>query len=486
MIGGWLHLVAHRIAMRVRCRRARSRVTETLSDDLPAKPLADDSSRRDIWLILEEEIGRLKEKFRVVCRLCYLEGLTSVEAAKRLACRPGTVRSLLSRCREQLIAALVRRGVVEDGSNSCIYSYSGTKTTSKNVLSFDCGSGVGDSIPATSTRVISSLICPPPARPLSPRNSTHAAPHDPLAIPSTGSLPAPYVDVAHTAVARRPERCRRDSGPAKKSPSKPDARILLETLEDRCTPQDMMGVLKSGVSVAGFTIMSGQFITPMHALFQGWDDGLTKVNPPTDASGSAVIPPLPDAAEPRPGKWRHWLPLPRRIPLTRVVRPVRFPCSRKRRPQPAAQAARSDYELGDWLQTVGDFLGGPPAPVAMPASTDSAGTNNGGGGGGSNGPSSTMSTPPPAAPMSTNAANVPNANTAAQMIQPVAAPAPTLAAAPSRNGSGNRVRPSKCPAAALLRRSSPPLLPSKHPRHKARWRIHHCKPITNRRRCPTR
>ncbi len=52
-----------------------------------------------------------QQRFREPVVLCYLEGLTSEQAAARIGCPPGTVRSRLSRARERLRVGLVRRGV---------------------------------------------------------------------------------------------------------------------------------------------------------------------------------------------------------------------------------------------------------------------------------------------------------------------------------------------------------------------------------------
>ena len=62
--------------------------------------------------LLHDEIGRLPRAFRQAVVLCYLEGLTVHEAARRLRCSHGTVRSRMARAREKLRCRLVRRGVV--------------------------------------------------------------------------------------------------------------------------------------------------------------------------------------------------------------------------------------------------------------------------------------------------------------------------------------------------------------------------------------
>ena len=58
-----------------------------------------------------QEIHRLPEKYRRPVVLCYLEGRTQEEAARRLRCTAGSVRGRLDRAREKLRDRLVRRGL---------------------------------------------------------------------------------------------------------------------------------------------------------------------------------------------------------------------------------------------------------------------------------------------------------------------------------------------------------------------------------------
>jgi protocatechuate 3,4-dioxygenase beta subunit len=62
--------------------------------------------------ILYDEIDRLPGAFRLPVVLCYFEGLTLDEAARRLSWPQGTLRSRLARAREKLRRGLTRRGVV--------------------------------------------------------------------------------------------------------------------------------------------------------------------------------------------------------------------------------------------------------------------------------------------------------------------------------------------------------------------------------------
>jgi RNA polymerase sigma-70 factor (ECF subfamily) len=114
-VGSWLHGVALRVASRARSRatrrrhheRRRAEMTERRIEGENGAPLLKDELAR----VLQEEIGRLPEKFRAAVVLCCLEGLTHEGAADRLGCPVGTVRSRLAAARERLKRRLTRRGV---------------------------------------------------------------------------------------------------------------------------------------------------------------------------------------------------------------------------------------------------------------------------------------------------------------------------------------------------------------------------------------
>jgi RNA polymerase sigma factor (sigma-70 family) len=112
LLGGWLHGVALRVAMRLRDTIARRCSRERRYHDLPVPETVSDLDRRELRSALDHEVSQLPGRYRLPFVLCHLQGLTIDETARRLRCPTGTVKSRLSRAREQLRKALTRRGVV--------------------------------------------------------------------------------------------------------------------------------------------------------------------------------------------------------------------------------------------------------------------------------------------------------------------------------------------------------------------------------------
>ncbi|MBI1915936.1 MAG: sigma-70 family RNA polymerase sigma factor [Planctomycetes bacterium] len=113
-VAGWLYRVACRVALHARARLGRQVPTHNEAalgcvaspDDPPAEV-----ARRDLSVILDEEVNRLPEKYRLPVVLCYLQGESYREAGRQLRVPLGTVAARLSRARALLQARLARRGV---------------------------------------------------------------------------------------------------------------------------------------------------------------------------------------------------------------------------------------------------------------------------------------------------------------------------------------------------------------------------------------
>jgi RNA polymerase sigma factor (sigma-70 family) len=110
-IRSWLYGVALRVALRA---RQQDNLRHRRESETPSRA-SGDADKETMWLdmgpILDEEIQRLPEKYRLPIILCYLEGQTNDEAAKILRCPRGTIATRLARARERLRSRLLRRGV---------------------------------------------------------------------------------------------------------------------------------------------------------------------------------------------------------------------------------------------------------------------------------------------------------------------------------------------------------------------------------------
>jgi RNA polymerase sigma factor (sigma-70 family) len=113
---GWLYTVAYRISQKARIDAARRRKHEGRTEGgRVADPLAE-ISLREAHEILDHELVRLPDRFRIPLVLCYLEGLTRDEAAKQLGWAPGTLKSRLEQARERLRRRLASRGLALCGA----------------------------------------------------------------------------------------------------------------------------------------------------------------------------------------------------------------------------------------------------------------------------------------------------------------------------------------------------------------------------------
>ena len=67
-------------------------MTSATTQDAGSDPVCD----HELTLVIQEEIGRLPEKYRAAVVLCYLEGLTHEMAAEHLGWPVGSVKSRLA------------------------------------------------------------------------------------------------------------------------------------------------------------------------------------------------------------------------------------------------------------------------------------------------------------------------------------------------------------------------------------------------------
>jgi RNA polymerase sigma factor (sigma-70 family) len=111
----WLYGVAYRTALKARTLRAR-RDQPREGMDMPVADPLDDLVNRETRAILDAELARLPEKYRVPVILCYLGGKSKEEAAQELDWPHGTVSSRLARALALLRKRLGQRGLALSGA----------------------------------------------------------------------------------------------------------------------------------------------------------------------------------------------------------------------------------------------------------------------------------------------------------------------------------------------------------------------------------
>jgi RNA polymerase sigma factor (sigma-70 family) len=115
LVANWLYGVAHQTALKARATAAKKNMRERQVTEMPQPAVAEQDLWNDLQPLLDEELTRLPDKYRVVIVLCDLEGKTRKEAARQLGCPEGTVAGRLARARALLAKRLSQRGVALSG-----------------------------------------------------------------------------------------------------------------------------------------------------------------------------------------------------------------------------------------------------------------------------------------------------------------------------------------------------------------------------------
>ena len=114
-LAAWLHGVAYRLALKARVAEGRRRHIETQRLQVAPSPSTPDPlaevSARELLAILDAELQRFPEKYRLPLILCCLEGRSQPEAARLLGWTAGSLKGRLERGRAKLHQRLLRRGV---------------------------------------------------------------------------------------------------------------------------------------------------------------------------------------------------------------------------------------------------------------------------------------------------------------------------------------------------------------------------------------
>jgi RNA polymerase sigma factor (sigma-70 family) len=110
-IGGWLHETAYRVACKARGERSLRQIHLARIQTMSRTHGPSETTLHDASALLDEEIRGLPETCRAPLLLCYLEGQTRDQAARRLGWSLRTLGRRLARGLDLLRARLARRGL---------------------------------------------------------------------------------------------------------------------------------------------------------------------------------------------------------------------------------------------------------------------------------------------------------------------------------------------------------------------------------------
>jgi RNA polymerase sigma factor (sigma-70 family) len=115
LLANWLYGVAHQTALKARATTAKRRTRERQVITMPERAATEGDLWHDLQPLLDRELCRLPDKYRVAIVLCDLEGKTRKEAARQLGVPPGTLAARVARGRAMLTKRLARHGLVVSG-----------------------------------------------------------------------------------------------------------------------------------------------------------------------------------------------------------------------------------------------------------------------------------------------------------------------------------------------------------------------------------
>lgn len=115
LLANWLYGVAYHTALKARTSAARRQARESQVLEMPEPEAAPADERHDLQPLLDQELSRLPDKYRIPIVLCDLEGKTRKQAAGQLGCPEGTVAGRLARARVLLAKRLARHGLAFSG-----------------------------------------------------------------------------------------------------------------------------------------------------------------------------------------------------------------------------------------------------------------------------------------------------------------------------------------------------------------------------------
>jgi RNA polymerase sigma factor (sigma-70 family) len=112
MVANWLYGVAHQTALKARGTRTKRQAREKQVNEMPEpEAITEPDHWGDLQPLLDQELSRLADKYRLVIVLCDLEGKTRKDVARQLNKPEGTIASRLATARAMLAKRLARHGL---------------------------------------------------------------------------------------------------------------------------------------------------------------------------------------------------------------------------------------------------------------------------------------------------------------------------------------------------------------------------------------
>jgi RNA polymerase sigma factor (sigma-70 family) len=111
LVGPWLYGVAYRTALKARSSAARRNAKEKQVDAMPHPPVSPEEAWTDLQPVLDAELARLPDKYRIPVLLCDLGGRPQRDVARELKLPPATLANRLAAARRLLARRLNDRGI---------------------------------------------------------------------------------------------------------------------------------------------------------------------------------------------------------------------------------------------------------------------------------------------------------------------------------------------------------------------------------------
>ena len=118
LLANWLYGVAYNTALKATAASMKRRAKEKQVTDMPDLAAREPAVKNDELLaLLDRELSRLPEKYRLPIIFCDLEGKSRRQAARLLGCPEGSLSSRLTRAKAMLARRLARHGLAVSGAS---------------------------------------------------------------------------------------------------------------------------------------------------------------------------------------------------------------------------------------------------------------------------------------------------------------------------------------------------------------------------------